>query len=76
MMNFDLEEQLVRSDVTSGEAEARQRALTIAEFSLSEKEKVPSLSLSFSPLLKHAARFNLRHVCTSWTAYLKLLIVT
>ena len=48
MMNFDLEEQLVRSDVTSGEAEARQRALTIAEFSLSEKEKVPPLSLSLS----------------------------
>ena len=45
MMNFDLEEQLVRSDVTSGEAEARQRALTVAEFSLSEKEKVLSLSL-------------------------------
>ena len=52
MMNFDLEEQLVRSDVTSGEVEARQRALTIAEFSLSEKEKVPfSLSLSQSILL-------------------------
>ena len=49
MMNFDLEEQLVRSDVTSGEVETRQRALTIAEFSLSEKEKVPfSLSLSLS----------------------------
>ena len=48
MMNFDLEEQLVRSDVTSGEAETRQRALTVAEFSLSEKEKVLSLSSSLS----------------------------
>ena len=52
MMNFDLEEQLVRSDVTSGEAEARQRALTVTEFSLSEKEKVLSLShSSLSPSL-------------------------
>jgi hypothetical protein len=55
MMNFDLEEQLVRSDVTSGEAETRQRALTVVEFSLSEKEKVPlslppsSLSHSLTP---------------------------
>ena len=40
MMNFDLEEQLVHSDITSGEAEARQRALTVVEFSLTEKEKV------------------------------------
>lgn len=62
MMNFDLEEQLVRSDVTSGEAEARQRALTIAEFSLSEKEKVPPLSLSLS----QSILLNLPYL---WTAY-------
>ena len=40
MMNFDLEEQLVRNDISSSEAEARQRAYTVMEFNLGEKEKV------------------------------------
>ena len=57
-MNFDLEEQLVRTDITRGEAEERQRAYTVVEFSLGEKEKVGcvsslSLSLSLSPASSH-----------------------
>ena len=39
-MNFDLEEQLVRCSSTEGEERERERAYTIMESSVQEKEEV------------------------------------